>query len=193
MIVSTTPTLEGRRIVAYLGLVSGEAVMGANIFRDLFAAVRDIVGGQAGAYEKVLKDARDVAVGEMTERGGEPGRQCRRRRRPRLRGVGRARLHAHGIGQRDGGGGRIGPSVMAGLVPSARGRRHPSRPAASRTERPHGWTDHPRAVHGEPRAVRTRRPPSSRNAVRAERPGGCRPHPFAGFRRRWSLGSKLWA
>ena len=65
MIVSTTPTLEGRRIVEYRGLVSGEAVMGANLFRDMFAAVRDIVGGQSGAYEKVLKDARDVAIEEM--------------------------------------------------------------------------------------------------------------------------------
>ena len=62
MIISTTPTLQDKRIVAYNGLVSGEAIMGANIFRDLFAAVRDIVGGQAGAYEKVLKDARDVAL-----------------------------------------------------------------------------------------------------------------------------------
>ncbi len=77
MIVPTTPTLEGRRIVQYVGLVSGEAVMGANIFRDLFAAVRDIVGGQAGAYEKVLKDARDVAIGEMTNEAasGEPTRR----------------------------------------------------------------------------------------------------------------------
>lgn len=49
MIVSTTPTLEGKRVVTYIGLVSGEAVMGANIFRDMFAAIRDIVGGQAGA------------------------------------------------------------------------------------------------------------------------------------------------
>ena len=67
MIISTTPTLQDKRIVAYNGLVSGEAIMGANIFRDLFAAVRDIVGGQAGAYEKVLKDARDVALQEMTD------------------------------------------------------------------------------------------------------------------------------
>ena len=67
MIISTTPTLQDKRIVAYHGLVSGEAIMGANIFRDLFAAIRDIVGGQAGAYEKVLKDARDVAIQEMTD------------------------------------------------------------------------------------------------------------------------------
>jgi uncharacterized protein YbjQ (UPF0145 family) len=65
MIVSTTSEIEGKRIVEYLGLVSGEAVMGANIFRDLFAKIRDVVGGQAGGYEKVLKDARDAAVREM--------------------------------------------------------------------------------------------------------------------------------
>ena len=73
MIVSTTPTLQDKRVVAYLGLVSGEAIMGANIFRDFFAAVRDIVGGQAGAYEKVLKDARDVAVQEMTDEASALG------------------------------------------------------------------------------------------------------------------------
>ena len=65
MIVTTTPVLEDRRIVAYLGLVSGEAIMGANIFRDFLASVRDVVGGQAGAYEKVLKNARDAALEEM--------------------------------------------------------------------------------------------------------------------------------
>ncbi|MBH63457.1 MAG: hypothetical protein CL569_13635 [Alphaproteobacteria bacterium] len=73
MIVSTTPTLQDKRILAYKGLVSGEAIMGANIFRDLFAAVRDIVGGQAGAYEKVLKDARDVAIQEMTDEAAARG------------------------------------------------------------------------------------------------------------------------
>lgn len=65
MLVTTTPTVEGRRIIAYHGLVSGEAILGANIFRDMFAAVRDIVGGRAGAYEKELKKARDIAVEEM--------------------------------------------------------------------------------------------------------------------------------
>ena len=66
MIVSTTSTLQNKRILPYRGLVSGKAVMSANIFRDLFVAVRDIVGGQAGAYENVLKDARDVAVQDLT-------------------------------------------------------------------------------------------------------------------------------
>lgn len=73
MIVSTTPTLQNRRIVAYPGLVSREAIMGANIFRDLFAAIRDIVGGQAGAYEKILKDARDVTIQEMSDEAAARG------------------------------------------------------------------------------------------------------------------------
>ena len=67
MLVSTTPHVEGRRIVAYLGIVSGEAILGANIFRDLFAGVRDIVGGRSGAYEKELRRAKEIALQEMTE------------------------------------------------------------------------------------------------------------------------------
>lgn len=67
MFVSTTPTIEGRRVVKYLGLVSGEAIMGANIVKDLFAGIRDIVGGRAGAYEKELKKAKEIAVSEMIE------------------------------------------------------------------------------------------------------------------------------
>ncbi|HET6468623.1 MAG TPA: heavy metal-binding domain-containing protein [Geminicoccaceae bacterium] len=73
MIVTTTNTVEGQRIVEYCGLVSGEAILGANVFRDLFAGIRDFVGGRAGAYEKVLKDARDVAVREMLEEAQEKG------------------------------------------------------------------------------------------------------------------------
>lgn len=67
MIITTTPNLEGMRIESYLGLTSGEAIIGANIVRDLFAGVRDIVGGRAGAYESVLRDAKDTAVADMTE------------------------------------------------------------------------------------------------------------------------------
>ncbi|HSC08141.1 MAG TPA: heavy metal-binding domain-containing protein [Steroidobacteraceae bacterium] len=67
MLLSTTPTLEGRRIREYKGVVTGEAILGANVFRDLFAGIRDIVGGRAGAYEKVLKDARDTALEELGE------------------------------------------------------------------------------------------------------------------------------
>jgi uncharacterized protein YbjQ (UPF0145 family) len=65
MIVTTTNDIEGRRIVQYFGLVSGEAILGANVFRDFFASVRDVVGGRSGAYERVLKSARDSAVEEM--------------------------------------------------------------------------------------------------------------------------------
>ena len=66
MIISTTPLIEGRRIREYKGLVSGETILGANIFRDFFASVRDIVGGRSAAYENVLKEARETAVAEMT-------------------------------------------------------------------------------------------------------------------------------
>ena len=67
MLVTTTHTIEGRRIVEYKGLVAGEAILGANIFRDLFASIRDIVGGRSGSYEKVLSDARMTAVADMTD------------------------------------------------------------------------------------------------------------------------------
>ncbi|HJX39651.1 MAG TPA: heavy metal-binding domain-containing protein [Anaerolineae bacterium] len=67
MIVSTTPSLEGRRISQYLGLVSGEAILGANIFKDLFAGIRDIVGGRSGAYEEELRQAKQIAIDEMVE------------------------------------------------------------------------------------------------------------------------------
>jgi uncharacterized protein YbjQ (UPF0145 family) len=65
MLVTTTNTIEDRRIVEYYGLVTGEAILGANIFRDIFASVRDIVGGRSAGYEKELKKARDIAIEEM--------------------------------------------------------------------------------------------------------------------------------
>jgi uncharacterized protein YbjQ (UPF0145 family) len=65
MIVSTTPTLEGRQIREYVGIVTGEVIVGANIFKDLFAGIRDIVGGRAGAYEATLRDARRQAFSEL--------------------------------------------------------------------------------------------------------------------------------
>ncbi len=68
MIVTTTAGIEGRKIREYLGVVSGESIIGANIVKDLFASVRDIVGGRAGAYEKSLQEARETALKEMTER-----------------------------------------------------------------------------------------------------------------------------
>jgi len=67
MIVTTTPSIEGHKINSYLGIVSGEAIVGANVFRDLFARVRDIVGGRAGAYEHTLAEARQNAIDEMIE------------------------------------------------------------------------------------------------------------------------------
>jgi uncharacterized protein YbjQ (UPF0145 family) len=67
MLVTTTSTLDGKRITKYLGLVSGEAILGANIFRDLFAGIRDIVGGRSAAYEQELRRAKDIAVQEMVE------------------------------------------------------------------------------------------------------------------------------
>ncbi|WP_116082485.1 heavy metal-binding domain-containing protein [Tropicimonas sp. IMCC34011] len=67
MLVTTTQTVEGRPVAEYLGIVTGEAILGANIFRDLFAGVRDIVGGRSGAYEKSLREARETALAEMKE------------------------------------------------------------------------------------------------------------------------------
>jgi uncharacterized protein YbjQ (UPF0145 family) len=67
MIITTTPNVDGRRIVAYHGIVSGEAILGANVFRDFFASIRDVVGGRSGSYEKVLRSARDMALEEMAE------------------------------------------------------------------------------------------------------------------------------
>ena len=67
MLVTTTDSVEGRTIRAYHGIVSGEAIMGANIFRDLFAGIRDIVGGRSAAYEKELREAKRIAMEDMTE------------------------------------------------------------------------------------------------------------------------------
>jgi uncharacterized protein YbjQ (UPF0145 family) len=66
MILSTTPTLEGRSIAEYRGIVTGEAILGANLFKDLFAGIRDIVGGRSGAYEQELAKARTIALEEMS-------------------------------------------------------------------------------------------------------------------------------
>ena len=68
MIITTTPSVEGRPVQRYLGVVTGEAIIGANIFRDLFATVRDIVGGRSATYEKALAEARGVAMAEMEQR-----------------------------------------------------------------------------------------------------------------------------
>ena len=68
MIVSTTPQIEGRRITRYCGVVAGEAILGANLFKDLFAGIRDLVGGRSATYEKELQRARDIALSELQER-----------------------------------------------------------------------------------------------------------------------------
>lgn len=67
MIVTTTPHVAGHEQVAILGLVAGEAVLGANVFRDFFASIRDIVGGRAGGYQRVLRDGRHMAMEDMVE------------------------------------------------------------------------------------------------------------------------------
>lgn len=75
MIQTTTPSVEGRTIQEYLGVVTGEAILGANIVKDLFAGIRDIVGGRSGAYEEELRNARQIALSEMeaeaTARGAD--------------------------------------------------------------------------------------------------------------------------
>ena len=73
MIVTTTPSIEGRRVTAYHGVVVGEAIMGANVVRDVFASITDIVGGRSGAYESKLQDARDTALRELEERAAAKG------------------------------------------------------------------------------------------------------------------------
>ena len=73
MIFSTTNSLEGKTINQYLGIVSGEVILGANIFKDLFAGIRDIVGGRSGAYEKSLQDARSAAFTEIKEKAEKLG------------------------------------------------------------------------------------------------------------------------
>ncbi|MEM7437987.1 MAG: heavy metal-binding domain-containing protein [Pseudomonadota bacterium] len=73
MIITTTPSIEGRRITEYKGIVVGEAIMGANIVRDVFASITDIVGGRSGAYESKLQDARDTALRELEDRAREAG------------------------------------------------------------------------------------------------------------------------
>jgi len=67
MIVTTTNNIEGKKVVKYLGIVSGEAIIGANIVKDFFAGIRDIVGGRSGSYEEGLREAKDIALREMQE------------------------------------------------------------------------------------------------------------------------------
>ena len=73
MELTTTPSMEGRKIIRYCGVVAGEAVLGANIFKDMFAGIRDIVGGRSGTYEKELRKARKIALDELAEQARELG------------------------------------------------------------------------------------------------------------------------
>ena len=73
MIHTTTPNIEGRKITQYLGVVNGEAILGANIFKDIMAGIRDIVGGRSGAYEKAFCKAREIAFEEITQEATELG------------------------------------------------------------------------------------------------------------------------
>lgn len=73
MLLSTTSQLEGHPVRQYLGLVSGEAILGANVFRDFFAGIRDILGGRSGSYEKVLRKAKEAAIEDMVEAAKDLG------------------------------------------------------------------------------------------------------------------------
>ena len=73
MIITTTPSIEGRRILQYLGLVDGEAILGANIFADMFAGIRNVIGGRSGAYEKELRKAKAIALKEMEYEASQLG------------------------------------------------------------------------------------------------------------------------
>ena len=73
MLVLSTDSVEGRRIVEYYGLVSGDAILGANIFKDFFAGIRDVVGGRSAAYEEELSKAREIAIAELQQRSRDLG------------------------------------------------------------------------------------------------------------------------
>ena len=73
MLMTTTSSLDGRPVRQYLGVVNGEAIIGANLFKDMFASIRNVVGGRAGSYERTLADARRIAMGEMQEEAQKLG------------------------------------------------------------------------------------------------------------------------
>lgn len=73
MLLTTTDSVENRSVTRYLGIVSGEAIMGTNLFRDFFASIRDVVGGRSGGYEQALRDAKDAALAEMSEQAAKLG------------------------------------------------------------------------------------------------------------------------
>ena len=73
MELTTTPNIEGKRVTKYLGIVAGEAILGANLFKDLFAGIRDLVVGRSATYEKELQRARDIALEELRQRAQDLG------------------------------------------------------------------------------------------------------------------------
>ncbi|MEN4042486.1 MAG: YbjQ family protein [Anaerolineaceae bacterium] len=73
MLISTTPSIEGKRIVRYLGVVSGETILGANVFRDMMAGITDIIGGRSSAYEQELRRAKETAINEMVQQAQQLG------------------------------------------------------------------------------------------------------------------------
>ncbi|GGE19051.1 heavy metal-binding domain-containing protein [Psychroflexus salis] len=73
MIITTTNTIEGKQINAYLGIVTGETIIGANLFKDLFASITDLVGGRSSSYEKVLREAKETALREMEQKAANLG------------------------------------------------------------------------------------------------------------------------
>lgn len=73
MLITTTNNIEGKKITQYYGIVSGETIIGANVFKDFFAGIRDIVGGRAGSYESVLREAKDTALQEMSDNAASMG------------------------------------------------------------------------------------------------------------------------
>ena len=73
MILTTTPTIEGKTIKEYKGIVTGETIIGANFVKDFFASIRDVVGGRSGSYEQVLREAKDIALKEMEQRASSLG------------------------------------------------------------------------------------------------------------------------
>ncbi|SCY37780.1 heavy metal-binding domain-containing protein [Nitrosospira sp. Nsp13] len=73
MQLTTTPNIEGKRVIKYCGVIAGEAILGANLFKDLFAGIRDLVGGRSGTYEKELQRAREIALEELQQRAQDLG------------------------------------------------------------------------------------------------------------------------
>ena len=128
VIVTTTPNVEGKKITSYRGIVTGEAIMGANIFKDLFAGIRDIVGGRSATYERELRRARDIAMEELKTSAAEMGANAVVGDRPRLRDGRRQRQHADGHRQRDGGGAAVSSMRFHGSIVPGRvcERRKPS-------------------------------------------------------------------